>query len=268
MDYAEVKFVIQSLVKGLTVLECFASDLDEYGVTELSALVNIPESTVQRIINTLEFKGYILQNPLTQKYRLSLKLLTTKATFQRMNFWLQKSRKHMVALNEQCGETVNLAIRDEDKLVFIDKVDSGHLLRPNYIVGARYPLHCTALGKCLVSDFPEDKLKYLFADKMEQLTPYTNTELSGLIQDLKFVRENGYGIDDQQFQLGLYCIGVPIYGFGGRVVAALSVSTPMVRVNNDNEGNIIKWAKETAENISDELQQVFEQRGSSGAHFS
>ncbi|MCR4442311.1 MAG: IclR family transcriptional regulator [Peptococcaceae bacterium] len=257
MEYNDNKYLIQTLTKGLTVFDCFKSDMEEYGITELSSLVDMPESTVQRIINTLEFKGYIYQNPNTKKYRLALKLLKMDNSIKHMTLWIEKAKKHTTYLNEQCDETVNIAIRDEDQLVYVAKVETQHLLRPTFVVGARYPLYCTGLGKCLISDFPEDKLPYLFPYTLKKMTPNTKTDLQDIIKDLRKIKKEGYIIDDEEFQLGLYCVAAPIYGFQ-KVVAALSVTIPKVRVNTDNKDNLIQLVIGTAQNITNEFKQIFE----------
>jgi len=257
VEHAEGKYLVQSLAKGLTILECFNSDMKEYGVTELAGVVNQPESTVQRIINTLEYKGYLLQNPKTKKYRLSLKMLTNLQVGQQMMLWQEKAKKHLAWLNEKCGETVNLAIRDGDKLVYIDKVDSNHLLRPNFVVGLRYPLYCTAIGKCLLLDFPRHKLKYLFPNGLEKIAPDTKADLKELVKDLDALGEDGYAIDDEEFQQGLYCISAPVHGLDEKVVAAVSISSPKVRITNENRGDLIKWILETTQQVSNEYRQIF-----------
>lgn len=257
LESTDNKFVIQSLAKGLTVLDCFASDFEEYGITELSTMVDLPESTVQRIINTLEFKGFVYQNPQTKKYRLSLKMLKVENSIRHMRLWTERIKKHTAFLNEQCDETVNLAIRDEDYLVYIAKVESKHLLRPNFVVGARYPLYCTGLGRCLISDFQEDKLSYLFSQPLEKVTPKTKTSLSEIMQDLRQIKTNGYIIDDEEFHLGLYCVAAPIYGFQ-RVVAALSVTVPKVRINEENKDHLVDLVLQASKNISNEFKQIYE----------
>lgn len=256
MELNDNKFLIQSLAKGITVLDCFKSDLEEYGITDLSTLVDLPESTVQRIINTLEFKGYLFQNPSTRKYRLSLKMLKTQDSIKNMSLWIETIKKHTTYLQQQTEETVNIAIRDEDSLVYLSKVESKHLLRPNFIVGARYPLYCTGLGKCLLSDFPEDKLNYLFPNPLKNLTPKTKTDIQDIIKDLHKIKAEGYIIDDEEFQLGLYCVAAPIYGFK-KVVASLSVSTPKVRISHNTQ-SLVKLTLETVDKISNEFKEIFE----------
>ena len=124
------QIVVQALLKGLAILECFKNDQEEYGVTELGMLVDLPESGVQRILNTLEFTGYVYQNPLNRRYRLSPKIISQcskAATYLR---WKEMARKHMMALNELYGETVNLAIRDGDGAVYIEVGNRGTCCGP------------------------------------------------------------------------------------------------------------------------------------------
>ncbi|KJS19553.1 MAG: hypothetical protein VR72_18030 [Clostridiaceae bacterium BRH_c20a] len=257
MEYNS-KFFIQTLAKGLDILEAFKTDKEELGITELSSLANMPESTVQRIVNTLAFKGYIYQNPLNKKYRLGFLLLKADYSTKNMNELVQKAYIHMKNLNEKTGENVNLAVRESNSLLYIKHVNSKHLLRPNFILGERYPLYCTALGRCLLSDFSEEELAILVNSPLEKYTPHTKTSFSDLTKDLKFIQENGYIIDDEEFQLGLFCIASPIYGFDKKVIAALSISLPKMRITAENKDDTIKWTQETAKKISADFKNIFQ----------
>lgn len=258
MGINDNKLVIQALAKGLDILECFTSDANEYGIIEISEITGMPESSVQRIINTLEYKGYLVQNPSTKKYRLSLKILTNEDKFPNMRIWKLKSKNHLIDLNKKTGETSNLAIRVENRLIYLDKVDSAHLLRPNFIVGKSYPLYCTAIGRCLLSDCSNDKLRLLFPEELESMTANSKTEFDLIVKELDFIRHNQFAVDDEEFQLGLYCIGSPVTAVDGRVVSAVSLSIPKVRVTKTNEMDLINWTKETADMISQEYRKLFQ----------
>jgi len=248
----DAKYFVQTLAKGLSVLNTFQSDQDEFGILELSEFNNLPQSTVQRIVNTLEIKGYLIQNPSSKKYRLSLKLLILENKIGTMKIWLEKTKAHMINLNKKCGETVNLAVRSENTLIYLDKVDSSHMLRPNFIVGDKYPLHCTGLGRCLISDLEEDRINLLLGGTLEKLTPKTKVTLSDLKEDLKKIKDDGYLLDDEEFNLGLTCIAAPIYAFGNKVIAAISVSLPKVRFDSEINQKLVQWIKETANIISED----------------
>ena len=251
------QIVVQSLLKGLAILECFKSDQEEYGVTELGMLVDLPESGVQRILNTLEFTGYIYQNPLNRRYRLSPKIISQcnkAATYLR---WKEMARKHMTALNELYGETVNLAIRDGDGAVYIEVVESRHVLRPNLVKGIRYPLHCSALGQSLLLDLSEPALLSVLPAELEAHTPKTVTDKQALLEKIRMAKEEQYTVDDEEYQLGLVCVGAPVRGVGNRIVAAISMSTPSVRMPPEKYEAAVAQVKGAAQKISDDFLYLF-----------
>lgn len=255
------QIVVQALLKGLAILECFKNDQEEYGVTELGLLVDLPESGVQRILNTLEFTGYIYQNRLNRRYRLSPKIIcqcTKAATFLR---WKEMARKHMTALNELYGETVNLAIRDGDGAVYIEVVESRHVLRPNLVKGIRYPLHCSALGQSLLLDLSEQALLSVLPAELEAHTPKTVTDKQALLEKVRLAKDRQYTVDDEEYQLGLVCVGAPVRGVGNRIVAAVSMSTPTVRMAPEKFEAAVFQVKETAKKISDDFQYLFPSEG-------
>lgn len=255
------KIIVQALLKGLAILECFKNDQEEHGVTELGQLVDFPESGVQRILNTLEFTGYVYQNPLNRRYRLSPKIISQcnkAATFLR---WKEMARKHMTVLNELYEETVNLAIRDGDGAVYIEVVESRHVLRPNLVQGIRYPLHCSALGQSLLLDMSETALLSVWPEELEMHTPKTITNKQAMLEKIRVAKEEQYTVDDEEYQMGLVCVGVPVRGVGNRIVAAISMSTPTVRMTPEKFETVVVQLKETAKKISDDFQYLFPSEG-------
>jgi DNA-binding IclR family transcriptional regulator len=253
----EKQILVQALLKGLAILDCFKNDQEEYGVTELGMKVDLPESGVQRILNTLEFTGYVYQNPQNRKYRLSPKIISQcnkAATFIR---WKEMARKHMLALNELFGETVNLAIRDGDGAIYIEVVESKHVLRPNLVMGSRYPLHCSALGQSLLLDLSEAAILSVLPEKLEAYTPRTLVDKHALLKKIQLAKASRHTIDDEEYQLGLVCIGAPVHGVGNKIVAAISMSTPTVRMTPEKSETVILQVKETAKKISDDFQYLF-----------
>lgn len=249
-------FLVQTLVKGLDILECFDNDTDEKGIKEISHIIDMPESSVHRIINTLEYKGLIIQNTNNKKYRMGLKLLRYRNKTQNMYKWKEKARFWMEELNKKCNETINLAIREGEFIVYIEKVDSNHLLRPNFVIGEYYPSHCTSLGKILLSDVSEQTLDTLFSESSKSVNENKGIDLKMLKTNLKEVKKLGYAIDDQEFQIGLKCVSAPIKAFGGKVIAAIAISTPTVRLDEEKFLNIRDLVIETAEKISEEVSKI------------
>jgi DNA-binding IclR family transcriptional regulator len=252
----ETKNQIQALTKGLSVLECF-KDSDEYGVTEVGQIVGLPESSVQRIVNTIEMMGYLYQNPLNRKYRLSPRVLQIYNKSLNLLKWKDLARRHMLALNERFGESVNLAVRDQDKCSYIELVESRHHLRPYFTLNDSYPLHCTSLGRSLLSDLADDLILSLMPDPIPQLTPMTIVDRKKVLEKIKEIRQHKYAIDDEEFYLGLVCVGGPVFGVGDKVVAALSVTAPKVRMTPEVIAEIVPAVLGTTQRISEEYMSIF-----------
>lgn len=256
MKKHEEKLHIQALFKGLSVLEFFR-DIDEYGVTEIGDIINLPDSTVQRIVNTLEMKGYLYQNSNNKKYRLTPRGLlncTNNATYLR---WKDHARKLMVTLNEFCNENVNLAVRHDNLCSYIDLVESKQLLRPNFTLGDSYPIFFTSLGRCLLSDLTDAELDLTIPTKLEGRTSFTLTDKKEVIKRIREIQKTQYATEVEEFYLGLSCIGSPIYGLGNKVIAALSVTAPKVRMDEKVVKQLIPMIVDTAHKISEEYMTLF-----------
>jgi len=252
---------IQALAKGLSVLECFR-DIDEFGIREIGDIVKLPDSSVQRIVYTLETRGYLYQNTDNKKYRLTPKILLSRDKSENFIKWKDEARKHMVALNELCGENVNLAIRQDDVCSYIELVESKHLLRPHFTIGDLYPIYCTSLGRSLLSDLADHEIDLALPEVLEARTAFTITDRCTVIEKIKEIRNNKYAIDDEEFYLGLFCIGSPIYGLGTKVIGALSIIAPKVRMDEQTIKKLIPVVIETACNISQEYKAIFALRDS------
>jgi len=248
----EAKYQIQSLSKGLSVLGCF-KDTDEYGISELGQKVALPKSSVQRIVKTMELMGYLLQNPTKKKYRLSPKILQTYNRSSNFLKWREQARRHMLTLNERFGENVNLAVRDQHNCSYIELVESKHLLRPNFTLDDSYPLHCTALGRSLLSDLSDELIMSIVPDPIEPQTPFTIVDKQQLLEKIKDIRHNKYEVEDEEFYLGLCCVGGPVFGVGGKVVAALSVTAPKVRMPPEVIEALVPAVVDTHQEISGQI---------------
>lgn len=252
----DAKHMIQALVKGLHVLECF-KDRDEFGITELGQIVGLPESSVQRIVNTIELMGYLYQNPDNRKYRLSPKILQTYGKCGNFLKWKEQARKHMMVINDEFGEGVNLAVRDRDKCSYIELVESRHLLRPNFTLDDSYPLYCTSLGRSLLCDLSDEMIKAILPDTLEPLTPFTVVDKQRVLEKIKDIKEKKYSVDDEEFYLGLCCVGGPVFA-GSKVVASLSVTAPKVRMTPEVVERIIPAIIDTARKIGNDFKKIFD----------
>jgi DNA-binding IclR family transcriptional regulator len=181
-------------------------------------------------------------------YRLGIRLLELGNVVKSRISVRQEALPHMQALHEELGETVNLSVRHDDEVVYIERTSNTNvMMRVVQVIGARAPLHVTAVGKVfLASEGPESLVDYARRTGLPKYTDNTLTEPSILAAELEKIRRQGYAFDNEEAERGVSCIGAGIYNDEARLVAGLSVSAPSDRLNP-------AWAttvRETADRIS------------------
>mgnify|MGYP000896860797 CR=1 FL=1 len=225
---------VQSVIHALDILDYLVSCSREVGVTELARVMNIHKSTVSRLLSTLNSRGYVTRNLQTKQYSLGMHLLElSRAKLDQLDL-RPLARPYLEDLVRETGETAHLAIMDRDKVVYIDKVDTPQTLMMRSKVGYRIAIHCTALGKAMVAELPEDAVNALLDPaSMVRFTPNTITDPDAFRQHLSSVRDRGYAIDDEEHENGIRCVAAPVKDHAGRVVGAISLSGPTLRVSRE-----------------------------------
>ena len=127
-----------TLLKAFDILDCFSSDSQEIGIKDISQKIDMPQSSVYRIIQSLEFAGMIYQNRENRKYRLGPKFIALSGRQSSLSGYMDIAMKYMKQLGHETSETVNLAMLDCDRVVYLHRVDSPHVLRPNFSLMERY----------------------------------------------------------------------------------------------------------------------------------
>lgn len=217
-----------TLLKAFDILNCFSLDTQELGIKELAQLLDMPQSSVYRIVQSMEFSGLIFQNAENRKYRLGPKLLSLSAKQDMLRTCQEISVKHMRRLAQETGETVNLACRDCDRIMYMHRIECSHVLRPNFTLQASYPAHSTALGLVLMSELSESNLQWIYEKNAEDISMNFKAFTAAITE----VRRHGYAYDDQVFCEGLRCTAAPIRGPGGGILFSVSVSAPTLRMND------------------------------------
>jgi DNA-binding IclR family transcriptional regulator len=225
------KYPVQTLEKALDIIDILKSAPSEgLRIKELSDSLSMGKSTVHRILDTLVAYRYVEKGPEGNRYRLSWKMFEIGNTIPRQRNLDSIDLSILRDLCEKFKETVNLGIRVNSTLVIVSKAEAQQVaIRAGLYVGEQEPLHVTALGKVLLSEL---NVRELFGDKpLVQFTSKTITTLDELEKHLKLVREQGYAIDDEEYSTGLFCIAMPVRDYKSEIVAALSISGPIFRLN-------------------------------------
>jgi IclR family KDG regulon transcriptional repressor len=236
-------------------LEQFSDDVDELGVTELSKRLKLHKNNVFRLLATLESRNYIEQNKVTENYRLGLKTLELGQTFIKQMGLLRQARPVLERLVKECNETTYVAILKELQIVYLDVVETDLTVRVVPRVGAQLPAYCTAAGKVQIAYLTEGELEnFMPAKGLKRFTPNTITDRNELRKQLKIIAEQGYAIDDEELDIGVRCIGAPIRDYTRRIIGAVSISGPSMRLTEERmEKELIPIVKKAAEEISTKL---------------
>jgi DNA-binding IclR family transcriptional regulator len=222
--------IIQSLDKGLLLLETVETSPSPVSLTDLAQKLGWDKATIHRLLLTLERRGYLLRNQDTKRYGLGLKIFGLYDSLIKDFDIQQATRPFMLKVAELTGETTHLAVAVGREIVFIDRIASTETLFVNTQIGAREPLHCTALGRAILAFTPEKQLRQLLPARLTQYTPRTITLIAELRKVLHKVRDQGFALDMEEYVLGIHCVAAPILDHEGTPIAALGISGPRARI--------------------------------------
>lgn len=247
MPLKETKSSIQVIERMMGLLEALAQHSTPVNLKQLATETSLHPSTAHRIL------GVMVESRLVDRiepgtYRLGLRLVELGNIVKSRISVRQEALPHMQALHEELGETVNLSVRHEDEVVYIERTaPPSSMMRVVQIIGARAPLHITAVGKIFLSeDGKEGCADYVERTGLPRFTDNTLSDAESLREELERVRSQGYAFDNEEAEKGVSCIGAGIYNDEGRLVAGLSVSAPSDRLKGDWAASV----QQTADSIS------------------
>jgi DNA-binding IclR family transcriptional regulator len=254
MDNGKIpKYPVQTVEKALEIIELLTGNqyIDGVSISELSKELDLGKSTVHRIIETMEAKGYIHQDNDTKKYHLSWKLFELGNSIPRRRNLFTMDTTLLQALCDKFQETVNMGVRVDDSVVTIHKINPTSSLIANLQIGTREALHATAMGKALMSQMTREEIvKLLGTGPYEQFTSKTIKDVDQLTENINIIRGRGYSLDDEEYSAGLTCISVPLKNYRNEIVAAISISGATIRMTEDKLNEIQKELKHVAERLS------------------
>ncbi|WOI61610.1 IclR family transcriptional regulator [Streptomyces fradiae] len=237
---------VQSLERAFDLLERMADAGGEVGLSELSATSGLPLPTIHRLVRTLVACGYVRQQP-NRRYALGPRLIRLGESASRLlGTW---ARPYLARLVEETGETANMALLDGDEIVYVAQVPSKHSMRMFTEVGRRALPHSTGVGKALLAHTPPEEVRALLARTgMPAATERTITTPDRFLAALEQVRAAGYAVDDNEQEMGVRCLAVPVPD--APTPAAVSISGPAGRVTEAATEKIVPVLLEVARDLS------------------
>lgn len=242
---------VPALERGLAVLELLANSRAGLTLAEIARTLDLPKSSVHCLLVTLERRRYLYSNDRTKRYVFGSKLF---AIGNRSLSGLQVRQvavPHMHVLTQRTGLTTHLAILEQNEAVLVEKVEPPGVFKLATWLGKRMDLHCTSLGKALISELCEDELDRLVRETgLPRHNDNSIASMRKLRAELARARQVGYSIDDEEDEIGYRCVGAPVYDKGGHVAAAVSISGTILQVREDNSEALTKHVVKAAETIT------------------
>ncbi|MFB0546245.1 MAG: IclR family transcriptional regulator [Anaerolineae bacterium] len=236
-------YSITAVEKALDVLETLGQQGRGLTLLELSNLLEIPKSTLFRYLLTLEARGYVEKDEANRKYELGLKAFELGSLAMARLTVREIALPLMHDLLDQFNETVNLAIRDQCDVLYIEILESPQAIKMASQVGKHDFIHATSLGKAILAFLPEEEVNSIaHTTGLPRRTENTITTLPELREELIRVRQRGYAIEDMENEYGARCVGAPIINRRGEAIAAMSIAGPADR-----------FSKATMESMGDAL---------------
>ena len=245
----------QSVERVLKIIEALAYAEGPVRLQNLAENLGLHPATTLRFLHTLIKHDYVYQDSETLKYGLTMKLSNLSGHIS-ANYSLKNViSPYLRKLAQKTSESVCLALEEDNHVIYIDVENSpDQVLKAYQRIGKVAPLYCTGVGKLFLADFESERLEhFLSGAPFRAYTPSTITTREGLLGEILRIREDGVSYDNEECEVGAICIAAPIRDYTGRVVAAISITGPMFRINEgfirENRGILL----EAAQKISTQL---------------
>ena len=245
----DIEVKVKSLKKALDILDCFTLERPELGITELSTLLSLNKSNVHNIVSTFEACGYLEQNPESEKYRLSLKILQLAHIASRNMSFQSIVHKAVNELAEAFDEIVYFGIPDGENVMYMDGGFPEKVYNVRWVQGMTAPLVCTSIGKAILAYMPEEFICRVLEKPLEKFTDYTITDPEKIHAQLRHIKECGYSEDRMEHEYGIKCVGVPVFNNYGKLIGALSTTGPSLRFTDEKMAEYVAALKKKAAEI-------------------
>jgi DNA-binding IclR family transcriptional regulator len=225
---------IQSLDRGLAILEAVAKSTEPVSLGELTNLLGIDRSSVFRLANTLKRRGFLAYPGARKDFILGPSLWRLSREYDWSKTLILVSHDHLRNLAAATNETAHLAVREGKSALFIDHVMSSHVITISGQTGELVPLYATAHGKALLADYDKRALTSLLGSgSLRAWTGQTCTSVSKLAEICEETRRRGFSTDDGEYQEGIRCVAAPIHNEQGLVIGSIGISAPALRFSED-----------------------------------
>ena len=248
---------VQSADRIFTILEALAEQ-GSMRIIDLSESLGLHKSTVHRLLASLVSMGYVVQNEQSGAYSLTYKLVELSGKILKNTDILSLIRPYAESLSQTCDETVHFVRKTGSSVLYLEKLESQSVrarsFRLSSQVGLTRPMYCSAVGKVILAYLPQSEVEEIWNNSnIERRTEYTITTLDALWPELELIRSRGYALDNEENELGIRCIAVPVFDYHDTPQYALSVSTLLSRMPDERLAELSAQLLSTSREMSQVL---------------
>ncbi len=239
-------------LKPFAFLESIAQAQRPLSVSEMSALLNVPQPTAHRIVHMLEGEGFLEREPGTRRYAPGARLVRLGFGVVAISARTAPRRAILETLSQSVNETCNLGVQVGSHLMYLDRVEAAWPFGLRFEPGSRVPLHCTAMGKLFLSFMsPVQRHRLLTLVPLHHYTEHTITDPLLLEAEFDRIKKSEVSIDNQEFLAGVVCVAVPVRASNGSVAASLAVSAPLARMSIRRAMQLVPLVRAAAERMAE-----------------
>lgn len=242
------------LAKGLTLLIALGGYPDGVGLSDLARQVGMPVSTAHRLLATLLAFGFVHVDVEHKRYSLGLRLFELSHQVASVRKLSEVALPVMRRIVEATTETTLMSVLDGNEMMYLERLDSPQPVRVRGSIGGRGPLYCTAMGKSLLAFQPDDVREAILSQlQLERMTPHTIIDRAELRHELERTRERHYATADEEHEIGVRSVGVPVLDVRGRAIAAICITAPAFRVTLEKLTYNVPLLRKAAQEIAIQL---------------
>jgi DNA-binding IclR family transcriptional regulator len=241
---------VRAVERAVRILSSFDGEHAEQGVSEIAQATGLHKATAHRIIMTLLNCGFLERTADGEKLCLGLRVVELGLGALRDLDLRRAAFPYMQQLVERFQETCDLGIFDRGRVLYVEVVHSEHSLTIAVRVGRHLPVHCTASGRVFLAFLPPEVVEPILSAPLTAFTEKTITSPARLREELEATRQRGYGLDDEEFEVGIRAISAPVRDIDGNVIAAMSIPGPSNRLKPERIPEIAEALIEAANAVS------------------
>jgi len=249
---------VHSIIKAPTILEYLCDKKDGATLAEVSERTGLAKTTAHRVLGILEGIGYVARIQKSDAFRIgSRAIVFGQRSMHLYDDVVNLAIPHLEKLHDAFGYTTNMGRLEDQTGVHIFKIDPpAGMMKTSVFIGMQFQLHCSAMGKCMLSDFSGEALDAYWsqvADHLPRHTVNTIDDKGRLLLELEAVRQNGFAVDNEENETGISCLAAPVRDYNHRITHAISVSTNTIKLNTAGFDTVAQAVKAQADAISREL---------------